>query len=177
MAYAFCLRFDAETEASVTAMWHALAAAEADEGMLRLGYPPHLSLAVLDDEPPLAVVEAAMNAVADTAGFGLQLGGVSRFAGTSIVWLAVDGGVALGDLHSKLLRYLPTRQVREHYLADDWVPHVTLQMEGDADRAMAVASEVWPERRDARFATLDLVQFSPIAVLRSVALGPGTGDP
>jgi len=170
MAYALCLRFDAEIEAAVTAVWEALAAGGAGGSMLQLGYPPHLSLAVLDDEPPLAVVEAALEAVADAAELDVQLGGVNRFADTSIVWLAVDGGAALHDLHRRLQRQLPTSQVREHYLTDAWVPHVTLQMDGDAERTMAFAGELWPGRPAGRCVKLELVQFPPVVVLRSVAL-------
>lgn len=170
MAYAFCLRFDAETEAAVVSVWHALAEGGVGDDMLRLGYPPHLSLAVLDDEPPLAVVEGAFEAVTDASAFRVQLGGVGRFPGTPILWLAADGGAVLGDLHRRLLGHLPVQQVREHYRAGAWVPHVTLQMEGDADRALAIGGALWPEARPARVIRLDLVQFPPVAVLRSMAL-------
>lgn len=43
MAFALCLRFDAETEAAVAAVWQALAEGGVSNDMLRLGYAPHLS--------------------------------------------------------------------------------------------------------------------------------------
>lgn len=172
MAYAFCVRLDADSEAAVAALWSALAGGGADHDMLRLGYAPHLSLAVLDEEPPRVVVDAAMAALADEVGFGVQLGGARQFAGTPIVWLAV-AGAGLSRLHQRLLGQLPVDQVREHYRAGAWVPHVTLQMTGDAERALAIARERWPVERAARVVMLELVQFSPIVVLQCQPLAVG----
>ena len=170
MAYAFCLRFDEATEAAVLAVWQALAAGGASDDMLRLGYPPHLTLATLDVEPPLAVVEAALDGVGDAAGFAVRLGGVKRFPETSIVWLAVDGGEALADLHLMLSGRLPEALVREHYRVGQWVPHVTLQTQGDAAMAMRIAQAAWPAGVEARVEHLELVQFPPVAVLKGLAL-------
>jgi 2'-5' RNA ligase len=170
MAYAFCLRFDDATEAAVLAVWRALAAGGASDDMLRLGYPPHLTLATLDIEPPLAVVDAALDGVGDFAGFAVRLGGVKRFPETPIVWLAVDGGSALADLHGRLLRRLPEALVREHYCVGQWVPHVTLQTQGDAAIAMRIAEAAWLALVEARVIRLELVQFLPVAVLKGLAL-------
>jgi 2'-5' RNA ligase len=170
MAYAFCLRFDAETEAAVSAVWTALADAGISEDMLRLGYAPHLSLAVLDDEPSQDVVEGALTSLPGYGALSLQLGGVRQFEGTSIVWLAVDGGAALTDLHTRLLAVLPVNQVRTHYRPNQWVPHVTLQMLGNVDTAMALVAEQWPAQVLARAIRLELVRFPPVIVQRSFAL-------
>jgi 2'-5' RNA ligase len=171
MAYAFCLRFDEANEAAVLAVWHALAAGGASDDMLRLGYPPHLTLATLDDEPPLAVVEAALDGLGDVAEFAVRLGGVKRFPETPIAWLAVDGGPVLADLHRQLSERLPEALVREHYRIGQWVPHVTLQTQGDADMAMRIADAAWPAVVKARVERLELVQFPPVVVLKGLALG------
>ena len=170
MAYAFCLRFDTESEAAVAVLWQVLVDSGAGDDMLRLGYPPHLSLAVLDEEPPLAVVEAAFDAMSDMSGFDMQLSDVKCFADTPIVWLAVDGGTALADLHARLQALLPEALVREHYRQGRWTPHVTLQMQGDAAAAMMIAGEAWPQAVDARLVALELVQFPPVVVVKSVVL-------
>ena len=169
MAYAFCLRFDEATEAAVLAVWQALAAGGASDDMLRLGYPPHLTLATLDIEPPLAVVEAALDGVG-AGGFAVRLGGVKRFPETPIVWLAVDGGPVLADLHRQLSGRLSEALVREHYRVGQWAPHVTLQTKGDAAIAMRIAQAAWPAVVEARVERLELVQFPPIAVLKGLAL-------
>jgi hypothetical protein len=170
MGYAFYLRFDAASEAAVAALWQALVDSGAGDGMQRLGHPPHLSLAVLDEEPPPTVVEAALDAVADLAGFGVQLGEVKRFPNTPIVWLAAEGGSALADLHARLLSCLPEALVWEHYRLGQWTPHVALQMQGDAVTAMAVAEAEWPALVSARVVALELVQFPPVVVLKSLRL-------
>lgn len=170
MAYAFCLRFDDTTEAAVLAVWQALAAGGASDDMLRLGYPPHLTLATLDDEPPLAAVEAALDGLRDVAGFAVRLGGVRRFPETPIVWLAVDGGEALAALHARLSDRLPEALLREHYRVGQWVPHVTLQTKDDAVSAMRIAEAAWPAIIGARVVGLELVQFPPVAVLKVLAL-------
>ncbi len=170
MAYAFCLRLDAETEAAVATLWRALATGGAGDDMVRLGYAPHVSLAVLDDEPLRSAVDAALAILRGDADFGVQIGGAGRFEGTSIVWLSVEGR-ALAGLHRRLLGQLPVDQVRAHYRAGAWVPHVTLQMMGDAKRALAIARERWPVGRAARVVGLELVRFPPIQVLDRIALG------
>ena len=170
MAYAFCLRFDSATEAAVRVVWQALAEGGASDDMLRLGYPPHLTLATLDAEPPRAVVEAALDGVADAGGFVVRLGGVKHFTETSIVWLAVDGGSVLTDLHRRLSGRLPEALVREHYRVGQWVPHVTLQTQGEAATAMRIAEAAWPAVVEASVAGLELVQVPPVTVLRGLAL-------
>ena len=169
MAYAFCLRFDDATEAAVLAVWQALAEGGVSDDMLRLGYPPHLTLATLDEEPPLAVVEAALDGLA-ADGCVVRIGGAKRFPETSIVWLAVDGGEALAELHQRLAERLPEALVREHYRVGRWVPHVTLQTQGDAVAAIRIAEAAWPTAVLARTVHLELVQFPPVAVLKGLAL-------
>jgi 2'-5' RNA ligase len=170
MAYAFCLRFDALTDAAVRALWHQLVRGGASDYMLRLGYPPHLTLATLDQEPPLAVVENAFDAIKDISSFAVRLGGARSFPDTSIAWLKVDDDRQLMDLHIRLLGALPEALVREHYRAGRWTPHVTLQMQGDAATAMRIAGETWAETRTARVVALELVRFPPVTVVRTVAL-------
>ncbi|UJW86792.1 2'-5' RNA ligase family protein [Devosia sp. SL43] len=170
MAYAFCLLLDEGTDASVRSLWQALVTAGAGDHMLQLGYPPHLSLAVLDEEPPREVVDMAFASVAGGRSIELTLGPARRFEGTTIAWLAVEAGDALRDLHRSLSETLPTDAVREHYRPAVWTPHVTLQITGDVDRALAIADAAWPEPVQARFTAVELVQFPPVTVLKSVAL-------
>ncbi|HWU17754.1 MAG TPA: 2'-5' RNA ligase family protein [Devosia sp.] len=168
MAYAICLRLDAEAEAAVAAIWQKLAGAGISDDMVRLGYPPHLSLAVLDEEPDESVVAGAL---VDGGAIDCQLGPIGRFEGTDVVWLALAGGAPLMDLHRRVLARLPADLVRSHYRVGNWTPHVTLQTTGDAVRAMALADSAWPEARSARLTAMELVRFPPVAVLESRALG------
>tara|TARA_R110002124_G_scaffold36451_16_gene117500 strand:- start:3111 stop:3668 length:558 start_codon:yes stop_codon:yes gene_type:complete len=170
VGYAVCLRLDSKSEGAVTALWQAMVDNGGSDEMLRLGYPPHLSLAVLDGDPEPATVEGAFKTLQQTETLNVKLGGARCFEGTEIVWLAVDGGDALKQLHDRSLAQLPVSLVREHYRVGQWTPHVTLQLAGDVNGALALASSLWGEPRPAEFVGLDLVQFPPVAVRGSVPL-------
>ncbi|WP_224703047.1 2'-5' RNA ligase family protein [Devosia aquimaris] len=170
MAYSFCLTLDAATDAAVRSIWQQLAAEGICNHMVTLDYVPHVSLAVLDDEPPRETVEAALAAMRSVRALTVRLGGVRSFEGTTIAWLAVEGGDALEAMHSHLMAHLPIDKVRAHYQPGLWTPHVTLQMEGDVARGMAAISRSWPERRAARIDALDLVQVPPVVVLNRIRL-------
>ena len=170
MAFAYCLRFDQGTEDAIGALWQDLVAGGGGSDMLELGYAPHLTLATLDDAPPQPVLEAAFDAVSDLPAFDVRLGGINCFADSAIVWLAVAGAPALAALHERLLSRLPGPLVREHYRTGQWTPHVTLQMRGDAEVAIALARAAWPRAVNAQVVALDLVQFPPVTVLRSERL-------
>ena len=49
MAYAITLRLDASAAPLVVSMWNELAARGVSDDAMQLGYPPHLTLAVLPD--------------------------------------------------------------------------------------------------------------------------------
>ncbi|UXN75391.1 2'-5' RNA ligase family protein [Devosia sp. A8/3-2] len=163
MAYAICLRLDADAEVVVEAVWRKLAGAGISDDMVRLGYAPHLSLAVLDEEPHEAVVAGALE---DGVAIDCQLGPVRQFDGTDVVWLALAGGEVLMDLHRRVLQRLPTELVRSHYRIGSWTPHVTLQTKGDATRATALAEAAWPEQQSAKLVGMELVRFPPVVVLK-----------
>ncbi|GLQ52831.1 2'-5' RNA ligase family protein [Devosia nitrariae] len=172
MEYAITLRLDTAADADVRGIWQAVADAGIGDYMLRLNYPPHLTLAIVDEKTPTAVVEAAFDVLDKGSPVALQLGEVRRFEGTSVVWLAADRGAHLASLHRMLMASLPEECVHPHYRADVWVPHVTLYQHGDMpEQAEAIAKTLWSPPRPVSGSRLELVQFPPVAVLRSMALG------
>jgi len=173
MTFAYCLRFDQGTEAAIGALWQVLVAGGGGDDMLQLGYAPHLTLATLDGAPSQAVLAAAFEGVSDLSAFDLTLGGIEVFAGTAIVWLAPAGTPTLAALHDRLLSLLPGALLGEHYRTGQWTPHVTLQMRGDAELAIALSRAAWPGEVSARVVALELVQFPPVTVLRSQRLAAG----
>lgn len=92
MEYAIALRLDAVADAAVRDIWQSVADAGIGDYMLRLKYPPHLTLAVIDEKTPMASIKAAFNGPTEGPPIALQLGEVRRFEGTPVVWLAADGG-------------------------------------------------------------------------------------
>lgn len=172
MDYAITLTFDIATDTDVRGIWQAVADAGVGEYMLRLGYRPHLTLAVIDENAPLDAIEAAFDMLATSSPIALQLGEIRRFEGTPVVWLAVDGGPHLASLHRMLVGNLSAESVHPNYRAGVWVPHITLYHQGEGpERAEAIARAIWLAPRSASGHRLELVQFPPAAVLRSTALG------
>ena len=169
MALAISLVFDAETAARVEALWRSLAAAGISRDMLELNYPPHVTLIVTDDEAlELPMRQALDNG--DAVALAVKLGPVRRFAGTDITWLAVDGGPALHALHGALADAVPLEAIRPHYRPGQWVPHMTLQITGDALAGQGLLGAAWQDVREAKAIKLELARFLPVATLAGVAL-------
>lgn len=169
MALALSLVFGDAAVADVRALWQALADAGISRDMLDLGYPPHLTLVVADDDGFEDEMRLALQA-AEGHTISIALGGVHRFDGTSVVWLACDGGEALTALHADIASRLPLQAIRPYYRPGHWTPHMTLQTTGDAEAAMALAGKLWRATPVLRAARLELARFLPVQVLEGVTL-------
>ena len=169
MALALSLVFQDEAVADVRALWRALADAGISRDMLDLDYPPHLTLVVADDDGLEDKMGLALQAV-ERCPVTIRLGGVHRFDGTSVVWLACDGGEALMSLHADIARQLPLQAIRSYYRPGQWTPHMTLQTTGDAEAASTLAGKLWQATPVLRAARLELARFLPVQVLDGVAL-------
>ena len=169
MALAISLVFDAETTRRVDALWRALADAGISRDMLDLGYPPHVTLVVADDdglEPQMR--EALAGALG--AALTIKLGPVRRFEGTDITWLAADGGDDLLALHRAVADVLPLDAIRPYYRPGQWVPHMTLQTAGDAGAGRELLDATWRGEWSGVTTRLELARFLPVVVLDGMAL-------
>lgn len=143
---------------------------------IRLGYAPHLTLAVLPDTAPAAEIEnAAFHVAENWAPFSVVLAGLGVFPGTPpVIWAApaVTGGLLAS--HAALLESLAPFTVHPHYRPGNWVPHVTLSQKGppSAARAVEVLASAWDGPICARLERVELVRFLPVKILRSQALRP-----
>jgi 2'-5' RNA ligase len=160
MALALALLFDDETTAAVERIWSELAAAGISRDMLDLGYPPHLTLTVVEDETWRPQLEEALGRVARLVPRQLGLAEATIFPGTSVTYLAVDGD--LRSLHKVATAGLFRDDVRVHYRSEDWTPHLTLQTTGDAAAGLKIAKGSWRVRRASRPVALELVSFPPV---------------
>lgn len=185
MPYAVTLRLDGAGAAPVEAMWRALAEAGLHDDCLTLGYPPHLTLAVLPDGADPAALGDAVGQVAlrwtaeaiGFAGFGLFL------APEAVLYLAPVVTGALRARQRELTAALGSLGVHPHYHSDAWMPHVTLAKGGAAGqpgwmgRAIDRLAPLWPARWPALADRLDLVRFRPVTLLASHSLpSPLGGD-
>jgi hypothetical protein len=132
MPYAVTLRLDPAAAARVERIWHALADLIGEDDALRLGYPPHLTLAVLPDTAPAPSVEAAvLRMAAAWDALPVTLTGLAVFPGTPpVLWAAPvpsDGLLARHGMLHAALALLPV------------YPRTT-------DRAAGCPMSPWPRR-------------------------------
>ena len=176
MPYAVVLCLDDDASARVERLWRALAEQAGDDDALRLGYPPHLTLAVLDEAAPAdRVEEAAFRLARGWDALPVTLAGLGVFPGSPpVVWAAPVVTERLLARHAALQAALAPLPVHPHYRPGAWVPHVTLSQQGQstAGRAVEVAASVWDGPIGGRLDRIDLVRFHPVMVLRGEALPP-----
>jgi len=172
MPLAVTLRLDDAAAAPVVAMWRALAEGGVDDDLLRLGYPPHVTLAVWPDGTPAEPLEAAVERFgAEWGAMPVALAGFGVFPGApAVVWAAPVVTGKLLARQAALVAAVPEAPCEEHYRPGHWVPHVTLGQAGALGRAMDVLTPFWRGALPGRLDRLELVRFRPIEVLRSLPL-------
>jgi 2'-5' RNA ligase len=179
MPYAVTLPLDDAAAADVRSMWLALAEQAGADDAIRLGYAPHITLAVLPGTVPAAEIEeAAFRVVGRWTTFPVVLAGLGVFPGAPpVIWAAPVVTADLLSRHAELHSALASFRVHAHYGPGFWVPHVTLSQEGSASAARAVeaAGSAWRGPIKATLERMELVRFRPVEVLRSEALQKGLG--
>jgi 2'-5' RNA ligase len=174
MPYAVTLPLDDAAAADVQRMLAALADQAVADDVVRLGYRPHVTLAIMPDTAPVAEVEkATFNVAARWASFSMTLAGLGVFPGTpAVIWAAPIVTAMLLTKHAELHLALTPFGVHEHYAPGAWVPHVTLTKEGSvsAARAIEAAASAWRGSIGTTIERVELVRFRPVNVLRSEAL-------
>lgn len=169
MALALVLLLDGTTSKAVRAVWEDLAARGISTSMVDLGYPPHLTLTVVDDEAMAPTLDRALPDLAALGRLTLTLGSAARFDGTDVVYLGATGE-GLTDIHGAASALVPQATIHPHYRIGQWTPHVTLETAGHAEAALERAHEMWPEPVAARVTAIELVRFSPIVALRRLGV-------
>lgn len=135
--------------------------------MARLGYPPHVTLAIYDDE---AVREAEVRNALDRASKNLRavtltFDGIYSFDGTPMVlWASPRPSAVLRNIHEAIHAAINPISCRAHYRPGAWTPHCTLGTQVMDDRreaALAFAREA-DSLFDVVFDALDCIYFPPI---------------
>ena len=174
MPYAVTLPLDDTATAEMQRILDALSNQGVADDVLRLGYRPHVTLAIMPDTAPVAEVEkATFNVVSEWGKFSMTLAGLGVFPGApAIIWAAPVVTAMLLAKHAELHSALKPYDVHGHYAPRDWVPHVTLTKEGSASSGKAIdaAASVWRGPFGTMVDRVDLVSFRPVNVIRSEAL-------
>ncbi len=128
MPLAVTLRLDDAAAAPILAMWRALAEGGVDDGCLRLGYPPHVTLAVWPEEAPVEPLAAAVGRFgAEWGALPVALAGFGVFPGApAVLWAAPVVTGALLARHAALVAAVPDTPCHPHYQPGRWMLHVTL---------------------------------------------------
>jgi 2'-5' RNA ligase len=175
MPYAVTLPLDGAAAAHIRRMWCALAEQAGADDAIRLGYVPHVTLAVLPNEAPISEVEEAVfRVVAGWATLSVVLAGFGVFpSAPPVVWAVPIVTAGLLARHASLCADLACFGIHPHYRPGHWVPHVTLSQEGPSSaRAIEVVTSTWDGPIGARLERVELVRFLPVEVLRSQPLKP-----
>lgn len=173
MPLALSLHFDKKASEAVKDVWKALSEAGVSSDMLKLAYPPHVTLLVVDDESLADKLMAGLPELAPRVPRGVRLGDVRQFPGTSVVWIECFGDLAA--VHEAAARLVPLERIDPHYRPGAWTPHVTLQTTGNAGRAMAIAQVEWHAGVSSSLSKLEVVTFAPVKVIRALDVGLARG--
>ena len=173
MGLAVSLLFDGATTAAVRALWERLAGAGISSSMIDLGYLPHVTLTVVQDENLAGELQRKLTQQAWGEVLDMEIGPADRFDGTDVVWLGCSGN-ELRAMQRAVCGLISPDEIEPHYRPESWVPHMTLQTSGDAEAARALAEVVWPVQIKAQAVAVDLIRFRPVvplwrAELRAVA--------
>ena len=172
MPLAVALRLDDAAAAPVLAMWRVLAESGVDDDCLRLGYPPHVTLAVWPEEAPVGPLDAAVaRCGAEWGALPVAFAGFGVFPGTpAVVWAAPVVTETLLARQAALIAAVPGAPPEAHWRPGHWVPHVTLGRTDAPSRAMEVLAPLWRGPLSGRLDRLELVRFRPVSVLRGLPL-------
>jgi 2'-5' RNA ligase len=136
--------------------------------MARLGYPPHVTLAIYDVD---AVREAEVRAALDQANqnllaITLTFDAIRTFDGSPMVlWASPRPNTILLDVHGAIHSVIDPVHCRPHYRPGAWVPHCTLATSVRNDRRDAALSFATAFRKEMEvtFDALDCIRFPPLA--------------
>ncbi len=176
MPYAITLRLDADSAGRVEAMWAALAEKGISASMRRLGYAPHVTLAVYPDTAPApALSDAVRRLAANWTILPLACPALGLFPDPpATLFVMATATEALLQRQASLCAALPDHPPAAHYQPGSWLPHITLADDLAANRAAAAVSATMANFTGftAKLAGVDLLRFRPVKILWQTTLEP-----
>ena len=125
-------KFDAQTENAIRGLWQAINDAGLPSELLKLKYPPHLSLMLCEDINMDGVRRVLPDYIAHYPPFPLAFPALGVFPGeVGVIYLAPYVSRELLDFHAGLWELLErfTTLPSPLYRPGVWVPHVTLDLD------------------------------------------------
>jgi len=176
MSYAITIRTANESGQAVIRLWDEASEFEAAPSMQRLGYAPHITLAVYETVDPDRLVEG-MNAIfADAPSLVVRFDRIRVFDGEMpVLWAAPNASAMLEQWARTLHDLIDPDLCHPHYRPGAWRPHCTLAT--DIRPEYAQAARDFARRRlspfDVTFDFADCVKFPPVRTLGSLPLSGG----
>jgi 2'-5' RNA ligase len=167
MPYALALRLDAALAARVEAMQRGL---DAGSPQTRPAYPPHLTLALYQDDIPIDTMLSLLpDVVEEWDALRISLAGLGVFPADGVIWAAPVVTAALLDRHARLHAALGDFLCHPDYRPGSWMPHVTLNEHGrpSPDDVLRAIIPLWTGPIVGRGDRLELVRFHPVELLWS----------
>jgi 2'-5' RNA ligase len=167
MPYAITLLLDRIAAGKVLAMYRALSDSNVSHDQIDLGYPLHLTLATLDDTANANDLRTITTSVTRSwRSWRVRFAGFGIFPDTpSTLWLCPIVTSDLLERQSTLCAQLPIFSLRNHYLPERWVPHVTLAKDVSQPSAALAAVQTLDLPTEAGLVEINLIYFRPPKVI------------
>lgn len=153
MSCGAALFFDAQTDAAVRGLWQIIEDARLPSHMLKMNFPPHLSIMVCEDTNVQGLRAALPEFIRTHPPLTVSFHSLGVFGGgEGVIYLAPTVDSALLDFHAELWRILEryTLSPHDYYRPEAWVPHVTLDINVPAAQVGAIVNvlsgAVWPKK-------------------------------
>lgn len=167
MAYAISLKAVNDTADPIRALWQEVARLESHPSMEALGYPPHVTLAVYDDIPPIRASDVLREAFAGRPALRLTFTRLRFFDDPLVLWAESSPSADLTSAHARVHACIDPQLCHPHYRPGAWVPHCTLGTQillKYREEALALAARPIPSF-EVVFDVVDWVSFAPVVVI------------
>ncbi len=153
------LTFDLETDAAVRRLWQAIEDAGLPSTMLKVNYPPHLTLSVCEDMELEPLVQRLPEFIAAFPPLTVGFSGLGVFSAVEpVVYLSVTRSPDLTALHSAFWELVEpvSKGLSPYYNPRAWVPHVTLNQGMPLNMTGAVVDTLLNSPRPASGALMEI---------------------
>ena len=172
MPYGIALKSCNATAGEILKLWDEARVFEFSSSMQELGYPPHLTLAVFEQQP--RGISSIMTEIFAAQGrLLISFDAVKYFDNQAMgLWAKPRLNSDLSSLHSRLHCHFDPLSSHEHYRVGHWVPHCSLATK--VPQSAKPAAIDWAENRVVDFTVefdfADFVQFPPVVVHEELQL-------
>jgi 2'-5' RNA ligase/NTP pyrophosphatase (non-canonical NTP hydrolase) len=168
MAIGICLRFDADSDARIRALWRLLDG-QGTPSLTTLGYAPHITLTAHEELDTDAAAHVLRRLARNLAPIPVNVVGPAVFPGdVNTLWLALAAPASLLNLHDRVANQVGLGSCHPFYRPGAWIPHCTLAQGipggPEMKRAMQTVGDGFGFFRGA-FTRLEVVSTDPIDIL------------